>query len=58
MVGVGGRMRRQSGAVGGRGRRVRRGVVRGEVLATVGTAGATAAARGTGRAARHRLRAP
>lgn len=51
-------MRRQSGTVGGRGRGIRRGVVRGEVLAAVGTGGATAAAGGAGRAARHRLRAP
>lgn len=51
-------MRRQSGAVGGRGRGVRRGVVRGEVLAAVGAAGTAGAAGGAGRAARHRLRAP
>lgn len=51
-------MRRQPGAVGGRGRGVRRGVVRGEVLAGVGAAGAAGAASRAGRAARHRLRAP
>lgn len=50
-------MRRQPGAVGGRGRGVRRGVVRDEVLAAVGAGGAAAAASGPGRA-RHRLRAP
>lgn len=48
MVGVAGRVRRQSGAVGRRGRRVRRGVVRGEVLAAVGAAGAAGAAGGAG----------
>lgn len=57
MVGVAGRMGRQSGAICRRGRRVRRGVVRGEVLAAVGAAGAAAAAGGAGRAARHSLRA-
>lgn len=51
-------MRRQSGAVGGRGRGVRRGVVRGKVLAAVGAAGAAGATGGAGRTARHRLRAP
>jgi len=55
---IGGRMRRQSGAVGRRGRRVRRGVVRGEVLATIGASGAAATSGRAGRAARHRLRAP
>lgn len=54
---IGGCVWWQSGAVGGRGRRVRRGVVRGEVLAAVGAAGAAGAAGGAGRAARHRLRA-
>lgn len=55
---IGGGVRRQSGAIGRRRRRIRRGVVRGEVLASISTTGAAA---GTGRAAGasgHRLRAP
>lgn len=55
---IGGRMGRQSGAVGRGSRRIRGSVVRGEVLATIGTTGATTASGGAGRAARHRLRAP
>lgn len=51
-------MRRQSGAIGRRRRRIRRGVVRGEVLASISTTGAAAGTGRTAGASGHRLRAP